>query len=414
LKPSKIGYKIYRRAVVGISVLVLARIWSLLKKARSNMKKNFHSRRNFLKTSAIAVTGASTFLSSVHLLASSPGQAKGAAKPLKMTGYEYPRVGALATGKVKIGGSEVQFTPGKIGGMNTQVFNGPQTYDISEIGLHPFILAYANDDFRDYTLLPIFPLRVFRHKSIFIRTDRGIKKPEDLRGKSIAMPGYSSTSLTWIRGILQDEYGVSPNDVEWVLSGKDSGKNLSGTVSKYENLIPDGLTIRTGSPDKDESDLLESGEVDALFHALQPRAFIEGNPIVGRLFPDSRAAEQAYFKKTGIFPIMHAVAIRKSLLKENPWLAQATFDAYSEAKKLNYRQMTEMGWAFDALPWYGQELEATREVMGDNFYSYGLSKPNRKTVETLCRYSFEQGMSRRQLTVEELFAPEGLDMVEAG
>ena len=378
------------------------------------MKLNFLSRRNFLKSSTLAVTGASTFLSGAHLLASSPDQSKGAANSLKMTGYDYPRIAALASGKTKIADGEVQFTPGKIGTMNTQVFHGPQTYDISEIGLHPFILAYANDEFRDYTLLPIFPLKVFRHKSIFIRTDRGINKPEDLRGKTVATPGFSSTSLTWIRGILQDEYGVSPNDVEWVLSGKDSGKDLSGLVSGYENLVPDGLNVKTGSPDKDESDLLESGEVDALFHALQPRAFIEGDPMVGRLFPDSRAAEQAYFKKTGIFPIMHAVAIRKSLLEEHPWLAQATFDAYSKAKQLTYRKMIEMGWAFDALPWYGQELEATREIMGNNFYSYGLNKPNRKTVETLCRYSFEQGMSRRQLSVEELFAPEGLDLVETG
>ena len=378
------------------------------------MKLNFLSRRNFLKSSTLAVTGASTFLSGAHLLASSPDQSKGAANSLKMTGYDYPRIAALASGKTKIADGEVQFTPGKIGTMNTQVFHGPQTYDISEIGLHPFILAYANDEFRDYTLLPIFPLKVFRHKSIFIRTDRGINKPEDLRGKTVATPGFSSTSLTWIRGILQDEYGVSPNDVEWVLSGKDSGKDLSGLVSGYENLVPDGLNVKTGSPDKDESDLLESGEVDALFHALQPRAFIEGDPMVGRLFPDSRAAEQAYFKKTGIFPIMHAVAIRKSLLEEHPWLAQATFDAYSKAKQLTYRKMIEMGWAFDALPWYGQELEATREIMGNNFYSYGLNKPNRKTVEALCRYSFEQGMSRRQLSVEELFAPEGLDLVETG
>lgn len=378
------------------------------------MKMNFLSRRNFLKSSTLAVTGASTFLSGEHLLASSPDQSNDVAKPLKMTGYDYPRIAALASGEAKIAGGEVRFTPGKIGDMNTQVFVGPQTYDISEIGLHPFILAYANDEFRDYTLLPIFPLKVFRHKSIFIRTDRGITKPEDLKGKSIATPGFSSTSLTWIRGILQDEYGISPNDVEWVLSGKDSGENLSGMVSGYENLVPDGLNIKTGSPDKDESDLLESGEVDALFHALQPRAFIEGDPNIGRLFPDSRATEEAYFKKTGIFPIMHSVAIRKSLLKEHPWLAQATFDAYSKAKQLTYKKMIELGWAFDALPWYGQELEATKEIMGANFYSYGLDKANRKTVEALCRYSFEQGMSRRQLAVEELFAPEGLGLVETG
>jgi 4,5-dihydroxyphthalate decarboxylase len=159
---------------------------------------------------------------------------------------------------------------------------------------------------------------------------------------------------------------------------------------------------------------LESGEVDALFHAVQPRAFVEGNPAVGRLFPDSRAVEQAYYKKTSIFPIMHVVAIRKSLLKEYPWLAHATFDSYSMAKQLAYRKMTAMGWASDMLPWYGQEMEATRKVMGDNYYSYGLDKPNRKTLETLCRYSFEQGMSNRQLTIEELFAPEGLELVEIG
>ena len=376
------------------------------------MKMNFLSRRNFLKSSTLAVTGASTFLSGTHLLASSPGQSKEAPKLLKMTGYDFPRIAALASGRAKIAGGEVQFTPGKVGDMNTDVFHGPQTYDISEIGLHPFILAYANGDFRDYTLLPIFPLRVFRHKSIFIRTDRGITRPQDLRGKSIATPGFSSTSLTWIRGVLQDEYSVSPNEVEWVMSGKDSSANFSGKVSAYENLIPDGLNVKTGSPDKDESDLLESGEVDALFHAVQPRAFVEGDPAIGRLFPDSRAVEQAYFKKTGIFPIMHAVAIRKSLLKEHPWLAQATFDAYSKAKQLTYRKMIEMGWASDMLPWYGQELEATRDIMGDNFYSYGLDKPNRKTLEALCRYSFEQGMSSRQLTIEELFAPEGLGLVE--
>lgn len=376
------------------------------------MRKGIFSRRSFIKSSAMTVAGASTLLSSRHLMASSTGQSEGASLSLKMAGYEYPRISALISGKVKVAGAEVQFTPGKIGEMNSNILLGSQTYDFTEVGFVPFILAYANDEFRDYTLLPIFPLRTFRHKSIFIRTDRGINKPEDLRGKSIATPGYSSSSLTWIRGLLQSEYGISPNDVEWVVSGKDSSASLSGAVSKYESLIPDGINIRTGSPDKDESDLLESGEVDALFHAVQPRAFVERAPNIGRLFPDSRATEQAYFKKTGIFPIMHAVAVRKSLLDQNPWLAKAIFDAYSQSKQIAYKKMLEMGWAFDMLPWYGQELEATGEVMGSNFYSYGLNKPNRKTVEALCRYTFEQGLSRRQLTVEELFAPEALDLLE--
>ena len=365
------------------------------------------SRRYFLKSSALAAIGASAVTLTLPLRASGSSTTM----RLKVTGYDYDRVAALATGKVKIEGCDLEFTPGKIGEMNNEAFGGSQTFDISEIGLIPFILAYANDDFRDYTLLPVFPLRVFRHKSIFIRTDREINKPEDLRGKTIATPGYSSTSLTWIRGLMQDEYGISPSDIQWVTSGKDSSADISGTVSGYENLIPDGLNVKTGSPDKDESDLLESGEVDALFHAIQPRGFIQGHPKIARLFPDSRAAEQTYFEKTGIFPIMHAVAIRKSLLDENPWLAQAVFNAYSQAKQLTYKKMLAMGWAYDALPWYGQELEATQAIMGNNFYSYGL-EPNRKTVETLCRYAFEQGLSKRLLKVEELFSPEGLAFVE--
>jgi 4,5-dihydroxyphthalate decarboxylase len=367
-----------------------------------------NSRRDFLKSTALAAVGASLMTSAPPVRASSSG----ATLQLKVAGYDYDRVAALATGKVRIEGCELEFTSGKIGDMNNDVFGESQTVDISEIGLIPFILAYANDDFRDYTLLPVFPLKTFRHKSIFIRTDRGIDKPEDLRGKTIATPGYSSTSLTWIRGLLQDEYGINPSDIQWVTSGKDSSADISGTVSGYENLIPEGLNIKKGSPDKDESDLLESGEVDALFHAIQPRAFIQGHPDIARLFPDSRAAEQAYLKKTGIFPIMHAVAIRKSLLEENSWLAEAVFNAYSQAKQLTYKKMLAMGWALDALPWYGQELEATQEIMGNNFYSYGL-KSNRKTVETLCGYAFEQGLSERHLKVEELFAAEGMALVEA-
>lgn len=295
--------------------------------------------------------------------------------------------------------------------MNTDVFSGEQTYDVTEIGLHPFMLAYANDNFRDYTLLPVFPLRLFRHKSIFIRNDRGIKTPEDLKGKTIASPGYSSTSLTWIRGILQDEYDISPQDVQWVTAVKDSSAGLAGKVSKQEGVVPDGVEMMWGTPGKDESELLVSGEVDALFHAAEPRAFSEGNPIVSRLFVDSPAVEAAYYAKTGIFPIMHAVAVKVSVLEEHPWLAQAIFDAYSQSKQISYKNMANTGWLMDMLPWYGQELERTRAIMGDNFYSYGV-EGNRKTLETLFRYSHEQGLSDRQLTVEELFYAGSLKFAE--
>jgi len=296
--------------------------------------------------------------------------------------------------------------------MNTNVFNGPQSYDVTEIGLHPFMLAYANDNFRDYTLLPIFPLRTYRHKSVFIRNDRGIKKPEDLRGKTIATPGYSSSSLTWIRGLFQDEYNVKPEDVQWIISNKDSSADVSGKVSKQEQVLPKGLNIKIGPAGKDESDLLVSGEADALFHAIEPKAFIEGNPLVERLFPDSRKVERAYFSKTGIFPIMHAVAVKKELIEENPWIAKAIFDAYSEAKQLDYKLMNKLGWAYNSLPWFVQELEETKELMGENFWSYGIER-NRKTLETLFRYSYEQGLSSKELTIEDLFHSSSLEFVES-
>ena len=330
---------------------------------------------------------------------------------LKGAGYRFPRTEALFNGSVSIEGTRTTFEQAAIGDINTDTFSGNQTWDVTEIGLHPYMLAYANQDFRDYSLLPAFPLRVFRHKSIFIRTDRGIKAPEDLKGKTIATPGYSSTSLTWIRGILQDEYGVKPGDIDWVTSSKDSSAGDAGKASAQESVVPEGVSMRSGPPGVDESDLLASGEVDALFHAAVPRAFVEGHPKVDRLFEDSRAAEQAYYAKTGIFPVMHAVAVRRALLDEHDWLAAAIFKAYSAAKQGAYRRMNRIGWADDMLPWYAQEMESTMKTMGTNFYSYGIPE-TRKSLETLFRYSQEQGLSSRRLTVEDLFHSSAQSLTE--
>jgi 4,5-dihydroxyphthalate decarboxylase len=366
------------------------------------------SRRDLLKTAsaigALSVVGASNAWSGVN---------KDGKLTINMAGYDYDRVQALIDGRVEIEGCTTKFEVSRIGDLNTHIFSGPKTREVTEVGLHPFMIAYANEGFRDYTLLPIFPLRVFRHKSIYIRTDRGIKKPEDLRGKKIATPGYSSSSLVWIRGIVQDEYGISPEDVHWVISSKDSAAKATGGPSKQENILPEGLSYSVGPAGKDESDLLESGEVDALFHAAEPRAYMQGHPDIARIFPDSRATEQAYFSKTGIFPIMHSVAIKKAVLEENPWLAEAVFNAYSQAKQKAYEYLTKAAWYKTSLPWVSQDLEDTRKVMGKNFWTYGMNEPNRKTLDTMFRYSYEQGLCNRKLTVEELYHPSGLELMES-
>jgi len=331
--------------------------------------------------------------------------------PITMAGYRFDRTEALVDGRIKVEGCDMQFQEAGIGDLNTHVFSGPQKLDVTEIGLHPYMLAFANDGFRDYSLLPIFPLRLFRHRSVFIRTDRGIKKPEDLRGKTIATPGYSSTSLTWIRGIFEEEYGIKPGDVKWIVATKDSSAKDAGKVSQQENVLPEGISISTGPAGKDESDLLESGEVDALFHAGEPRAYIEGHPKVARLFQDYRSIERTFFARTGIFPIMHAVAIKNNTLKQNPWLVDAVFKAYSQAKQVAYGYMARAAWFKGSLPWFGQEFEETRALMGDNYYSYGI-EPNRKTLEALFRYSHQQGLCTRQLTIEELFVPASIELSE--
>jgi 4,5-dihydroxyphthalate decarboxylase len=332
--------------------------------------------------------------------------------PLKMAGYELDRVAGLVDGRVKVSGCDATFEVAGIGDMNTDVFSGAQTRDVTEVGLHPYMLAYANEGFRDYSLLPVFPLRAFRHKSIFINTASGIVKPEDLRGRKVATPGFSSTSLTWLRGIVQHEYGVRPEEIEWVVSSKDSSAGIAGKVSKQESMIPEGLKVTKGPEGKDESDLLVDGDVDALFHAAEPRAYVQGHPNVARLFSDYRQTERDYYRKTGIFPIMHAVAIRNSLVEKNPWLPEAVFDAYSQAKQLMYNDLRKMGWATISLPWAGKELEETRALMGDNFWPYGIDA-NRKALETLFQYSYEQDLASRKLKIEDLFHPSTLHFEEA-
>jgi 4,5-dihydroxyphthalate decarboxylase len=380
-----------------------------MKKSRQDQSASVqYSRRQFMKTTVLAASAASA-LSAVSLV-----PAEAATKPgnlsLKVSGYKLDRTEALIDGRVKIEGCDMKFEPSGIGDINTNVFSGPQTLDVTEIGLHPFMLAYANDSFRDYSLLPIFPLRLFRHKSIFIRTDRGIKGPEDLRGKKVATPGFSSTSLTWLRGIVTHEYGVKPKEIQWVISSKDSSAKAAGKVSKQESIVPKGLSVRKGPEGKDESDLLESGEVDALFHAAEPRAYVKGHPKVARLFPDFRKTERAYFEKTDIFPIMHAVAIRNALIDQHPWLPKAVFTAYSQAKELMYDHLKKMAWVTNSLPWIAQEIEETRALMGENFWPYGIA-PNRKALEALFQYSYEQGLSSKKLSIEELFHPSSLGFV---
>jgi len=331
--------------------------------------------------------------------------------PITMAGYDYSRVHALVNGEVTVEGCQTNFEVTGIGPLNNHAFFGPQNRDITEIGLIPYVLAYANDNFRDYTLLPIPVLRLFRHKSIWVRTDRGIETPADLKGKRVATVGYSSSGLTHIRGILEEEYGVKPEDITWISVEKDSASNLTGGVSDWEKIRPEGVNIIDAPEGEDESSLLISGQVDAILHPAEPKVYQDRNPIVKRLFTDHRTVEKEFYERTGMFPIMHTVAIKRETAEKNPWLAKAVFEAYSKAKKIDYEHMKTWGWALDSLPWYGQEFNETRELMGENFYPYGL-QASKASYEAAFRYLYDQGLSKRLVTLDEMFDKSTLDLVE--
>ncbi len=329
---------------------------------------------------------------------------------LKIAGYDYDRVQAILNGKVTHKDLDIFFNVENIYSLNKYVFGPEQKYDVTEIGLIPFITRYINEDFRDYTLIPVFISRTFRHRNIFVHTDSGIEKPEDLIGKKVGTPGYGMSANTWIRGFLLDDYGLKASDMHWIETTKSSdGATLNTDFGKY--YFEDDFPLIKGPIDVDESELLISGQCDALITAITPKAFLEGNPKIKRLFQNVKEAEIAYFKNTDMFPIMHVVAIRTDVLEENPWLAKTVFDMYSEAKNITYKKLESTTVSTVTLPWTSDEFESTRKLMGNNYWKYGI-EANRKELESIMRYVFEQGLVKRQITFEELFDPTTLELKE--
>lgn len=343
------------------------------------------------------------------MVACSPSNTSDRSLSLKIAGYDYDRVRAIMDGQVTAEGADVSFNVEDIYALSSYAFGPEKKYEVTEIGLIPYITKYINDGFRDYTLIPVFILRLFRHRNVFVHADSGIEKPEDLRGKRVGTPGYGMSANTWIRGFLLDEYGVKADDMQWIETTKSSDGGATNTVlGKY--YFADDFPLVKGPPDVDESELLLSGECDALITAITPSAFLEGNPKIQQIFPDVRTAEMEYYRKTQIFPIMHVIAILTDVLKENPWLAKAVFEMYSKAKLEAYTNLESLESRV-TLPWVTQEFEDTRRLMGKNFWKYGI-EANRKELELIMRYVYEQGLVKRHLKFEELFHPSTLQLLE--
>ena len=348
------------------------------------------------------------------LAANASGTAKGV--DIKVAGYDYDRVRPIMDGQVGIPGARVSFHYEDIYAVNKYAFGTDQKYEVTELGLIPFITKFANNDFRGYSLIPVFISRIFRHRNVFVHADSGIEKPEDLRGRRVGTPGYGMSANTWIRGFLLDEHGVKADDMQWIETTKSSDKGaLNSPVwsdGRSPYFLPDDFPLVQGPPGIDESELLLNGDCDALITAITPKAFLDGNPKIKRLFPDVRAAEQAYFKKTGLFPIMHVVGVRINAIEANPELPKAVFQMYSEAKKIAYANLETTTSLKVTLPWVTQEFEDSRKLMGTNYWPYGI-EANQKELELVMRYTYEQGLAKRKLSVEEVFHPSTLDLIES-
>jgi 4,5-dihydroxyphthalate decarboxylase len=316
--------------------------------------------------------------------------------PITIATWDYDRVRALTDGRVRVEGCDVNYITMPVEEcFERAYFHGE--FDVAEIGFSPFLIALSRGP-TPYVAVPVFLSRMFRHSAVYIRTDRGIDGPADLRGKTIGVPEYQMSAVMWFRGWLQDEFCIAAKDINWVQAGLEN----PGRRDKFPLNLPDGFPL-VSVTDASLSSMLAEGRLDGVMSARQPSCFLARHPNVRRLFPDYRRAEQDYYRKSGIFPIMHALGIRRDIYDGNRWLAASLYKAFVQAKRLADADLAEITALKIGLPWVGAEYEATTAVMGDDFWSYGV-EANRQTLATMARYSYEQGLATRLVSVDEMFA----------
>jgi 4,5-dihydroxyphthalate decarboxylase len=316
--------------------------------------------------------------------------------PITIATWDYDRVRALTDGRVAVEGCDVNYITMPVEECFERAFFHGE-FEVAEIGFSPFLIALSRGP-TPYVAVPVFLSRMFRHSAVYVRTDRGIEGPADLRGKRIGVPEYQMSAVMWFRGYLKDEFGIEPKDINWLQAGLEN----PGRRDKFPLNLPEGFPL-VSRKDVALSRLLADGEIDGIMSARTPSCYVDGHPKVRRLFPDYRAAERDYYKKTGIFPIMHALGIRRDIYDGHRWLAASLYKAFLKAKRLADSEFVETTALKIGLPWVTAEYEATTAVMGDDFWSYGVDA-NRQTLATMARYSYEQGLAVRQVAVEEMFA----------
>ena len=321
---------------------------------------------------------------------------------LTLAAWDYDRIRPLFDGTMQPEGIEI--TP--IVSRPSETFFRMlrhKEFEVSELSMANYTMLRARGD-DSFIAIPVFPSRLFRHSCIYVNKNAGIDEPQDLAGKRIGVPEYSMTAAVFARGMLLHEYGVTPESIEWFSGTQDGLKR----PSRIDFDLPESLVLHRMPPEQDMGPMLDSGEIDAIISPNAPHSLSDDPSPVRRLFEDYRQAEKEYFAKTGIFPIMHTIVLRRDVYDAYPWAATSLYEAFIKAKQWAYDQLVETDALKLTLPWVVAEVEETRRIMGHDFWAYGI-EANRVSLEALPQYLFEQHLSSRVPEIEELFAPNTLD-----
>ena len=321
---------------------------------------------------------------------------------LTLACWEYDRTRALADGRVRPDGIDLNFLNFHVEETFFRMLRNRE-FDAAEMSLSSYCVSLAHEK-PAFIAIPVFPSRFFRHSCIFVSAQSAIREPRDLAGKKIGVPEYQMTAPVWIRGILQDEYGVDPASPEY----RTGGQEEPGREEKLKIELPAKFRLKPIGPKQTLAQMIAEGELDALHAARIPSTFTTRPGTVKRLFEDYMEVERAYFRKTKIFPIMHTIVLRRDLYEKNRWIAQSLYKAFAQAQRIVYENLYNTSALVTMLPWQVAHVEELKREMGEDWWAYGFA-PNRHVLETFLRYHHEQGLSRRLLKAEELFAPETLE-----
>jgi 4,5-dihydroxyphthalate decarboxylase len=317
--------------------------------------------------------------------------------PITIACNEYDRTRPIKDGRVPVEGCEVTYLTYEAEEMFFRGFRNDE-FDVAELSFSGYLIMAARDEC-PYIAIPAFVSRFFRHSSIYIRTDRGIRSPADLKGRLVGLPEYSQTAIVWMRGIFKEEFGLDPRDVHW----RSGGLEESGRDERVPLKLANGVDLQPLAPGETLNRMLVEGKLDAVITARALACFVNKAPNIGRLFPNYREVEKAYYQRSGIFPIMHIIGIHRSLVEKHPWLPANLYKAFCQAKAIALNEVREMGWPHVTLPWAEPEMAETMALMGADYWRYGVAESAHE-IETLIRYAYDQGLLARQPGVEELFA----------